>query len=298
MPLADNSAAIAAHVASTHPYPTRTAYHTDDYNLPIYIVNSADPNTPKITVRYSDYSASWGGPTQTMKDILFNDHVPIPTWTQSANGSDHSMAVYDIATNIIREYWVMIKQTDGSWAANWGGYTKDMMSLATTNYACQHNEGSDFATCNISGITQIGIEEVRRGAIGHAVGVVLFDAAAWLKWSWPAKRTDGGDSNANAAAEGQWFRFAPSLDIDSLGLRPLTAIVCKGIQKYGGVPIDRTLYCHAINFEPGYNELHTTGVNPWLAGGDLYERFGGNFSVDDFPWELTEWAPIDWGKPI
>jgi len=297
MPLATNSAEIAKYMptmpAKFNKMGVVTALNATFYNLPIYIVNSKDPKTPKVKVTYPDFRK----PSATMKKILFSDNIPIPEYAKAANpqgSGDSAMAIYDIGTDIIREYFLIKKNADGSWTASWGGYYKGMYNLAKNNYSCQHSEGSDFVVAMIGGPSQIGIEEARRGEIRHAVGFTMANARAGVT-CWPANGNDGKDTDPNAPAEGQWFRLNPKLDIESLNLRPMTKLIAKAVQKYGGFGTDKNLWCHAFNAEPGFVEQHKTGIDPWAEGGDLYKKYEG-YNINDFPWHLTEWAPVNWGK--
>lgn len=303
MPLAANSSQINQYML-THPSSgDLTGVHIYNYNLPIYVVDSDDPSTPRVTVNYDPNSGVT--PTQTRQDIMFTTNIPMPSWARPAIGSDSSMAIYDIATGIMREYFGLEKQNDGTWMAFTGGYTLDVPSIATTNYSCQHNEGSDFAYGGMGSATQIGIEEARRGIINHALGMVVYNARKDLTvtgWdqgviSWPATWSDGTDTDQNAPCQSQWFRIKPSVDVDSLGLNAFTTMICKAVQQYGGFPVDKTLTNHQFNCEPGFNELHEKGVDPWVSGGDLYSKFSGDFSLAEFPWDKVEWAPVNWGKP-
>ncbi len=305
MPLARNSAEIAkcmaAMPAKFNDKGVTSSLNAVFFNLPIYVVDSRDPKTPKVKVVHpaGDYRI----PNEGMNKILFADNIPIPEYAKSANpvdGGDHSMAIYDIGTGIIREYFYMMKQEDGSWMASWGGYYEGMFDLAKNNYACQHTAGSDFVVGMIGGPCQIGVEEARRGEIRHAVGLMIPSALAGVA-SWPAKGSDGKNEfkDPNVPALGQWFRLNPKLDIDSMNLKPMTKLIAIAVQKYGGIPTDTNGFCHAFQAEPGFVEMHKTGIDPWTEGGDLYSKYelgrGGNI-LNDFPWQLTEWAPVDWGK--
>lgn len=297
MPLAANSALVSQYMTACIPAgeDATTSIHYFNYNLPVYIVDSSNPATPKVTVNYSGpYQLSQVSPTWV--STLYNTNIPIPGWARAAEGTDASMAIYDSATGLLREYFNAVKQTDGSWTAWAGGYADKMPQIAAYNYACQLIEGSDFAFQCIGSATQVGIEELRRGSIDHAIGMVVYNARQDV-WSWPAKYSDGTSTDANAPVQGQWFRFRQDIIIDNLPLRPLTKLLCKAIQTYGGTPVDKSLFHHYVNCEPGYNELHEKGIDPWQPGGDLYAKFGGNYDINDFPWQYIEWATLDWGKP-
>jgi len=271
------------------------------FNLPVYIVDSRDPKTPRAKVSVPDFRNNMVTPR--MREILFNDNIPIPDWAKAANpqrSGDSAMAIYDIGTGIIREYFFITRDEgkERQWTASYGGYYENMFDLAKENYACQHREGSDFVTMMIGAPGQIGIEEARRGVINHAICFTMANARKGVT-SWPAKQNDGADENPLAPAQGQWFRLPPNLDIKKLKLSPMTELIALTVQKYGGFGSDKNLFCHAFNAEPGFVEEHLTGQDPWAPGGDLYIKYQlhrGNL-LNDFPWELTEWAPVDWGKP-
>ena len=302
MPVAANSAAMAKYMkAMPAKHNTRgviTSLNATSFNLPVYVVDSRDPQTPKVRVKVPAFRNPMV--SKKMRKILFNDDIPLPDWAQAANpqgGGDSALAVYDIGTGIIREYFHFIKDGEREWTASYGGYYEDMWSLAEKNYACQHTEGSDFVTAMIGAPGQIGIEEARRGEIRHAVCFTMANARKGVT-CWPAKQNDGKDDNPDAPAEGQWFRLPPNLDIKKLKLKPMTELIAKAVQKYGGFGSDKNLFCHAFNAEPGFVEAHVKGQDPWVAGGDLYRKYNlaaGNL-LNDFPWELTEWAPVNWGK--
>lgn len=273
-----------------------TSVNVTSYNLPIYIVDSRDPSTPRARVNvpsFRDHMVS-----SRMREILFNDNIPIPDWARPANGGDSAMAIYDIGTGVIREYFLIKKDAERQWTASYGGYYVGLMNLSRDNYACQLTEGSDFVTAMVGAPGQIGIAEARAGEIRHAVCFTMANAHKGL-WSWPAKQGDGTDDYEFAPAQGQWFRLPPDLDIDRMNLKPMTKLIAKAVQKYGGFGSDKNLFCHAFNAEPGFVEEHVTGQDPWQPGGDLYQKYqlGSGNLINDFPWELTQWAPIDWGKP-
>jgi len=298
MPLAPNSAEIAKYM------PTLPAKHNSknistflnvSAGVPIYIVNSKDPKTPRVTVTCPAFRK----PSPSLRNVLFSNDIPLPAYAQPSPSSDGHLFLYDIGTDIIREYFLMKKEKDGSWCASWGGYYEHMSTLAKDNYACQLTEGSAFVVAMIGGPGLIGIEEARHGEIRHAVGFLVANARKGVV-SWPAKGSDGVDTDPNAPSQGQWFRLPPSLNLDGLKLRPATKLIAKAVQKYGGFARDRTLGCHMFCGESGFVEKQRTGVDPWTKGGDLYATYKiakNNYDVSDFPWHLTEWAPVDWGKP-
>lgn len=301
MPVLPNSRQIAQYMkqmpSKYNKHNVITSLNMLSYNLPVYIVDSRDPKTPRVRVNVPAFRNNMVSPR--MRQILFNDNIPMPDWAKAANpqrAGDSAMAIYDIGTGIIREYFHILKDNDKQWTASYGGYAENMFNLAKTNYACQMAEGSDFVTAMIGAPGQIGIAEARNGVINHAVCFTMANARKGVH-SWPAKQGDGKDDNPLAPAEGQWFRLPPNLNIDAMNLKPMTKLIAKAVQRYGGFGSDKNLFCHAFNAEPGFVEEHFTGQDPWKPGGDLARKYelNGNL-LNDFPWELTEWAPVDWGK--
>ncbi len=294
MPLATNSAAMAQRMLAlpTNNFGVVTSINTRAYNIPVYVVDSTVVGCPTARMTVTRAPA---GSTLAAK---LNGVIPIPTWAEAAGGGDKSMAVYDRGTGVMREYFYCDRQTDGSWTAGYGGYyvaQKNLSKLSTTNYSMQLTEGSSAVVAMLSPLMQVSVSEARAGLIKHALGFTIANARAGVT-SWPAKQNDGTDSNVNSPAEGQWFRLPPTLDVDSLGLKPFTLLLAKAAQKYGGMATDKNLFCHAFNCEPGITTMHREGssVDPW--DGDIKAKYG-NLDVNDFPWALTQWARVGWGKP-
>ncbi|HRW18232.1 MAG TPA: hypothetical protein P5181_05245 [Dermatophilaceae bacterium] len=297
MPTAPNSAAIAGYLpsmpAAYQGFGVVTSTNTNHYAIPIYVVDSRDPAQPTAVFRTT---VPTGSPLWSM----LNGRIPCPANAVVDAIGDHSMAIYDRGTGIMRELFFCTKQVDGSWDVAWGGYYQaaaDLAGLATSNYPMQLTAGSSAVVGMLSSLAQVSIAEARAGAVNHAVCFTAANALANVA-SWPARQQDGTDTNPNAPAQGQWFRIPPSVDLAALNLRPFTLLIARAAQRFGGFAADKNLWCHAFNCEPGYAEQLRTGQNPWAAGGDLNARYGGeNPDVNDFPWHLTEWAPLDWGMP-
>ena len=50
------------------------------------------------------------------------DAVPIPANAQPANGTDHSLVIWQPSTDTEWELWMAQRAGDGSWSACWGGF--------------------------------------------------------------------------------------------------------------------------------------------------------------------------------
>jgi len=300
MPLATNSAAIAAYMPKmpAEYLPERfkktvlTTLSTTSYNIPIYVVDSNNPSQEYANFESKDNRVIY------KKDLVqyTTGRIPLPKYAQPAGGGDKSFAVYDRATGMMREYFHAVKDEKGTWHFSASGYFKakpNFKDLGKDNFAMQHTTGGSAVVCMLNPLSQIGIAEARKGEIKHALSFTI--ANAGKGFSYPAKQGDGTSTNPNAPLEGQWFRIDPKIDLNKLKLRPFTLLVAKAVQKYGGYAADKNLFCHTFTAEHPINEMVQGKPNPWERGGDIYEKYNG-IDLNDFPWHLTQWAPVDWGK--
>ncbi|MDO5607731.1 MAG: hypothetical protein Q4G08_04655 [Capnocytophaga sp.] len=300
MPLAHNSDAIAAYMPKmpSEYLPEQfkpwlvTGLNTTSFNIPIYVVNSNDSQQT-----YAEFDS--GDPRVIYRsDLIANTtgRIPFPEYAVPAGGGDKSLAVYDVGTGLMREYFHVVKNAEGVWRFAASGYYQarpGLQGLAEDNYYMQLTTGSSAVVGMLNPLSQIGIEEARAGEIHHALSFTIADAGKG--YSFPAKQGDGRSDNPNAPLQGQWFRIRPDVNLETLGLRPFTLVLAKATQRYGGYAADRNAFCHAFNTEHPINEIAAGKPDPWAKGGDIYEKYG-NLEINDFPWHLTQWAPVDWGK--
>ena len=301
MPLAANSAEITAYapMMAKNAYGVTTGLNTSAYNIPIYIVDSSDPKQhyANITSHDDRITASSDISAHTL------GRIPLPDYAQPAGGGDASFAVYDRATGLMREYFHAVKTADG-WDVSAAGYFQGepgMGGLGAKNFWMQHTHGGSAVVGMLNPLSQIGVSEVLAGSINHAVSVTLPNAKKGVT-SFPAQQNDGADDNPNAPAEGQWFRIKPGVDLDNYRrpdgspLSPMTKMIAKAAQTYGGYGADKNLNNFAFNAEAPNNYLAHGKENPWRDGGEIAKKLGMNSpaNIDDFPWDLTEWAPVGW----
>ncbi|WP_049152998.1 hypothetical protein, partial [Cardiobacterium hominis] len=299
MPLADNSAAITqyAPTMAKNNYGVVTGLNHKSYNIPIYIVDSSDPKQHYATITSDDARVN------ASADIKAHTtgKIPLPEYATPAGGGDKSFAVYDKATGLMREYFYAVKQPDGSWKVSAAGYFQGQAGLddlGVKNYWMQHEHGGSAVVRMLNPLSQIGISEILAGRINHAVSVTLPNAKKGVI-SFPAQDSDGTDENPNAPAEGQWFRIKPGVDLDTYtrGGQPLgelTKMIAKAVQTYGGYGADKNLNNFAFNAESAHNYLARGKEDPWREGGEIAQKVGNNMNINDFPWELVEWAPVGW----
>jgi hypothetical protein len=324
MPLATRSADYAAWMAASSPWRpggawgARTSLNTGTYNIPIHLVDSRLGGLRRVRMTCRGVS----GPGAA----YLNGPVPWPVWARPAPSGDRSIAIYDLGTGIMREFFLCTQVDDDTWTAASGGYhlaEPDLAHLATTNYAMRLTQGSSSVVRMLNPLSQIGVTEARNGRIGHALSVTMANAASPTSTaeglapdgsrvpvtgaSWPAQSGDGDTDGDVAPIHGQWFRLPQGIDVAAY--RPFTRVLIAACQTYGGYGADTNDWCHAFNAEPGTLEEHLYGVDPWSPQGDVHARYARAcrregyaeseaLDVSDFPWELTEWAPRDWGRPV
>jgi hypothetical protein len=114
----------------------------------------------------------------------------------------------------------------------------------------------------------------------------------WAKpdtYSWPAQRTDGASTDANAIPEGARFRLDPKLDIDALNLPPMTRMMAIAAQRYGVIVRDQT--GHAISFFAENPADH--GSDPYTSPGGFYGGPYPNAVIQAFPWDRLQLLKMD-----
>lgn len=300
MPLATNSAAMAAYMRQDQINTGYgTAWNLYQYNFPTYVVRSSQ--TPPAHVTWRDLRA-WGWTPVEMMGTVFSKgphnpeldtapFAPIPEYAVPATGTDSSMAVYDADSDTLWEWWQITNIAPGQWAAEWGSRTLN----ASQKFNGQADVGSVCAAGLMGSLLQIGIGEAQAGVINHALGLVMLAPAQGH--SWPARQDDGWVTDPNAPIQGQWFRLDPAFDIEAQPYNELLKMVCRAVQTYGATCFDKG-GAVAWTGESSAHEFSTTGVDPWQA---ILADAGGGLAewqvFNAFPWEQTQWAPVDWGKP-
>lgn len=207
------------------------------YSVAVYY---ADANTPRYDVRRV---ASWAGGT-TLND------VPIPDYAVPDPGEGH-MAIIDLSTGYEYDLW-LAKKSGGAWTAGWA------------NRISYGGDGvyPDGLAARGSGIALtaglIWPEELKRGRIDHAL-IFSYPFTKAKKYVYPASKTDGTSTRADAIPEGARVQLDPDLDLDTLGLTSYERTIALALQEYGMILCDTS---------GGPIELEA--VNPISAWGDSY----------------------------
>jgi len=212
--------------------------------------------------------------------------VPIPAGARPSPGGDGQLTVYSPSLDRLWEFW-QAKEVDGRWQACWGGR---MDGVSKDVGVFPSGFGASASGLAMSAGT-VWVDDARAGRIDHALGLAVLQPAAWPRFSWPANRTDGGNADPHALAEGTRLRLDPDLDVDALQLTPIATMVAKAAQTYGFIVTDTA---GAVNVgaqlgqpledDPGFWTRQLQGVPPYQV-------------LRGFPWEHLQALPHDYGKP-
>ncbi|MEJ5914119.1 hypothetical protein [Pseudokineococcus sp. 1T1Z-3] len=285
-PLAPDSAAKSAHLfAQVKKYYGQAAFNAYQYNTSVYTVPA---DQPRIDVAFDNCQGKDFIPPQLFTPSRGGHFlsVPMPDDAIPAAARDAQLTIYSPSTDQLWEFWRAKKTADG-WSACWGGRLDDVST--------SHGFFPDGTGASASGLAvaagSIRVEEVQRGYIDHALSLAIPSPAHWKTYSWPAQRSDGGDTSPAAIPEGTRLRLDPSIDVDSLRLHPIAKMVARSAQKYGFIVTDKS-GAVSIQTESGRGTWAVTGRDPWPA------LLNGPQSavMKNFPWQSIQVLPHDYGK--
>jgi hypothetical protein len=132
-------------------------------------------------------------------------------------------------------------------------------------------------------------DDLERGRIDHAIAIGLpnLSAAASIidskRHAWPAQRSDGKSTLANAVPEGARFRLDPALDLSALTPSPFVRMLAEAAQRYGFVVQDGS----------GGTVLYGEDPSPYERRGErnFYDTFIGprpTGFLNAFPWDRLQ----------
>lgn len=182
--------------------------------------------------------------------------------------------------------------------------------LGENNYWLNLSSGTSSVVGMANENTQIGIDELRRGRIEHALSVTFPNYQRGA--SFPAKMADGNIDTTKypeAPHAGQRWRLPKNFDTEGY-LRSIDKaddsilrMQIEAAKEYGGIVTDRNLATIAFNFESGwsYAPAAREGKNIYMdesvEGGWLKRMFdqhtGGNAA---FPWQAVQWMPVNYAE--
>lgn len=286
-PVAPESAAVVADLTkqvSSH-YGGNAAFNNGAYSASFY---TASPSTPRIDVAFYDCQHKGWTPAILFSGPAHFRSVPVPANAQAAPGTDKELTIWSPSSDQLWEFWQFEKTATG-YRACWGG--------RIDNVSRSRGYFLDGAGATATGLAHaggmIGVAEAQAGKITHAIELNVIDAATFTKFAWPAQRSDGYDpSGTHLVQEGARFRLDPALDVASLRLHPLAAMIARAAQEYGFVINDKG-GAVAVIAEGGQATVNAGGADPWtklLNGTPSYAMLKG------FPWSKLQQIPLGYGK--
>jgi hypothetical protein len=168
--------------------------------------------------------------------------APIPAWAPTSGPGDEILTVYQPSSDSVWELWqahrVATQKTTGEGRtppadAGWTACGAGKASLRTFSGVFPFPYGE-----TASGISNLATEvteaDVLSGSIEHAIGLQVVDCTTAV---YPADR---GDCNYDPGtpAEGQWFRFAPSVKCADYDATAFENEVCIAGRQKGFVVVD------------------------------------------------------------
>jgi hypothetical protein len=169
--------------------------------------------------------------------------VPIPPWAPTSGPNDYALTIYQPSTNSVWELWQAHEVTatgtgatgsgptaNPGWSACWGG--KAYLNTFSGVFPAPYGE---TATGISNAATEVTEADILSGSINHAIGLQVVNCTFSI---YPASRGDCWNF-PDAPAEGQWFRFAPSVDCANYDTTPFENEVCTAGQQRGFVVVDQ-----------------------------------------------------------
>jgi hypothetical protein len=267
--------ALEQEVAAEEQAKTGPWINTTSYSTPIYTV-PADQATVAVGLWHhkSDVAlvSAWSA-------------VPLPANAQPAAGSDGDLVVWQPSTDRLWEFWRLVHEA-GGWQASWGGAMREV-SLDAGVYQADVWPGAEpWWGVSASSLSLVGglisLEDLRRGAIDHALSMSIPDVRAGV-YASPAQRSDGSSADPLSLPEGAHLRLNPNLDLAALHLPAVTLMIARAAQRYGIFVRDGA---REVTFQA--QDPTPTGTNPY-AGSDGY--FEGRYPralLASFPWSQLQ----------
>lgn len=188
--------------------------------------------------------------------------------------------------------------TPGQWHASWGGWIQHV-SLDPGYYRNIPDGAGGYSEEAGWGVTAsslpvvgglITLSDLAAGQINHAVAIMVPQAAKGI-FSFPAQRTDGVSTAANAIPEGARFRLPASLNLAAINMPPITREIAQAAQAYGLIVNDQTGATVGFRAEDPTPLMRQGQANPYKTtyfktSTGVYED--PNFLLASFPWADLE----------
>lgn len=249
--------------------------NTVDYSVPIYTVPVDQP-----TVRVKLVSPFYAPALQSAWS-----KVPMPPGARPSGGSDRTLVVWQPSTDRLWEFWKLARGT-GGWRASWGG----AMHNVSSNWGAygpaawdgaKPTWGASASSFSIAG-GLITLKDLLRGQIDHALALAIPNTRAGV-YASPARRADGTSLSPTSLPEGAHLRLDPSLDLATLDLPWITAMIAEAAQRYGIFVRDKAKVAHFFAQDP-----RPTGTNPYAGESGYFEGESPAQLLSRFPWDRLQ----------
>jgi len=219
-PLAPNSRdLVASFNKQWRTFYGNVGINSNDFSIPVYTV-PADQPTVSVSVAQGCNS------DPALLDQL--SAVPLPEDAQPANGSDHTIVIWQPSSDTDWELWRAQRAFDGTWSACWGGR---IQNVSKEQGVFPYPYG--VAASGLSYLAgAMKVSELQAGEIKHALAVNLVHTTADSEVA-PATRNDGNSTAPDAIPEGTRFRLDPKIDVTKLGLSDTGVTIARALQTYG-----------------------------------------------------------------
>lgn len=300
----------------------KTSTNRENFTIPIYTVDSSKANTNWVSVKMrdtayykdihpilegkataSDTGGTYGFVTTPLATNAKNyGKVPIPAHAVPGGpnpGGDKAFTVVDIATGLVRGYYVAEKQANGSWLMG-GGYVTTLDNPTSTNWFDKNYwMKTERGTSSVGGVMNeflmAGAQEIADGSINHVTSWT-FPSTKANDAMWPAFQSDGKLGEAQAPKMGQRFWIpndaATNAKLAKMNLTSFEKVVVKNLQEYGGIVTDQNFWTMALNLQHPVQYTSQGKPNPYTPGGIVHAKHGNVDLINGMPWELTKWGDI------
>jgi hypothetical protein len=157
--------------------------------------------------------------------------APIPPWAPTSGGGDSILTLYQPSSDSLWEFWQAHHDNHGT---GWSACDAAKAALSTFSGVFPFPYG-ETATGISNLATEVTEADVLSGSIKHAIGLQVVDCTSSV---YPADRGDCNYSPGDPA-EGQWFRFAPSVNCANYDVTRFENEVCVAGQQRGFVVVDQ-----------------------------------------------------------
>lgn len=259
-----------------------------------------DANTPRYRVEWHDRLNYGYTPSEVYGGQKYFLDVPIPDETIQAVGMDGHVMFFDPVADKVWEFWQFWFDRYNRPLASHGGRI-DNYSTSNAQFVAPWGvtaSGLSWAAIMITteeivaAYNQIKSGGTHQNTIKHKIYMATV-APRLAAMSWPATRTDGYNTNNAAPCEGQTLRIDPTLDLTTLGLKPVALAIADACQRYGVIVADQAGTIN-LGCQAGLPEKFRTGTDPWttvLEGASQWSLFK---NIPPTAWQIVK---RDWLKP-